>query len=236
MNESLESDMTTIRVQDNLIVTVPEPELSVSYTMQEYYEEDYEADVQYVDNDSWYTTQSKVIQEPSAGHRKVVALVTYNDNSEEGREIEKEEVTYQAVPKIVERGTIVPPTYIKPISGGRLTSGFGKRNRPTRGASSYHKGVDWATPVGTSVVASSSGTVTRAGWGSGYGYCVYIHHSDGKDTRYGHLSKVLVSVGQSVTQGQRIALSGNTGVSTGPHLHFEILVNGTQVNPLNYLN
>ena len=236
MNESLESERTMIRVQDNLIVTVPEPELSVAYTMEEYYEEDYEAEVQYIDNDSWYTTQSKVIQEPSAGHRKVVALVSYNDNSEVGREIEKEEVTYQARPKIVERGTIVPPTYIKPISGGRLTSGFGKRNRPTRGASTFHKGVDWATPVGTSVAASSSGTVTRAGWGSGYGYCVYIKHSDGKETRYGHLSKVLVSVGQSVTQGQRIALSGNTGVSTGPHLHFEILVNGSQVNPLNYLN
>ncbi len=236
MNESLENERTMIRVQDNLIVTVPEPELSIAYTMQEYYEEDYEAEVQYVDNDSWYTTQSKVIQEPSAGHRKVVALVSYNDNSEVGREIEKEEVTYQAVPKIVERGTIVPPTYIKPISGGRLTSGFGRRNRPTKGASSFHKGVDWATPVGTSVSASSSGTVTRAGWGSGYGYCVYIKHSDGRETRYGHLSKVLVSVGQSVSQGQRIALSGNTGVSTGPHLHFEILINGSQVNPLDYLN
>ncbi|WP_034446077.1 peptidoglycan DD-metalloendopeptidase family protein [Butyrivibrio sp. AE2032] len=236
MNESLESEKTMIRVQDNLIVTVPEPELSVVYTLQEYYEEDYEAEVQYVPNDSWYTTQSKVLQEPSAGHRKVVALVTYTDNSEVSREIQKEEVTYQAVPKIVERGTIVPPTYIKPISGGRLTSGFGKRSRPTKGASTYHKGVDWATPVGTSVVASSSGTVTRAGWGSGYGYCVYIRHPDGRETRYGHLSKVLVSVGQSVSQGQRIALSGNTGVSTGPHLHFEILVGGSQVNPLNYLN
>lgn len=236
MNESLESDRTMIRVQDNLIVTVPEPELSVVYTMQEYYEEDYEAEVQYVPNDSWYTTQSKVIQEPSAGHRKVVALVTYMDNSEESREIQKEEITYQAVPKIIEKGTIVPPTYIKPISGGRLTSGFGKRSRPTKGASTYHKGVDWATPVGTSVVASSTGVVTRAGWGSGYGYCVYIRHPDGRETRYGHLSKVLVSVGQSVSQGQRIALSGNTGVSTGPHLHFEILVGGSQVNPLNYLN
>ena len=71
MNESLENANTTIRVQDNLIVTVPEPELSVNYTIQEYYEEDYEAEVQYVYNDSWYTTQSKVIQEPSAGHRKV---------------------------------------------------------------------------------------------------------------------------------------------------------------------
>ncbi|WP_292215141.1 peptidoglycan DD-metalloendopeptidase family protein [Butyrivibrio sp.] len=236
MNGFLESENTTIRTGDELIVTVPEPELSVVYTVQEYYEEDYEAEVEYVYNDSWYTTQSKVIQEPSAGHRKVVALVTYNDDTEVSSEIQKEEITYQAVPKIVEKGTIVPPTYIKPISGGRLTSGFGKRTSPTKGASSYHKGVDWATPVGTAVVASSSGVVTRAGWGSGYGYCVYIRHSDGRETRYGHLSKVLVSVGQSVSQGQKIALSGNTGVSTGPHLHFEILIGGSQVNPLNYLN
>ena len=236
MNESLEDEHTRIRAEDELIVTVPEPELSVRYVIQEYYEEDYEAEVQYVDNNSWYTTQTKVLQEPSAGHRKVVARASYVDNSEENREIEKEEVTYQAVPKIVERGTIVPPTYIKPISGGRFTSGFGRRNAPTKGASTYHKGVDWATPVGTAVVASSSGVVTRAGWGSGYGYCVYIKHADGRETRYGHLSKVLVSVGQSVKQGQKIALSGNTGVSTGPHLHFEILINGSQVNPLNYLN
>ena len=219
MNESLTDEFTRIRTEDELIVTVPEPELSVEYTVQDYYEEDYEAEVQYIDNDSWYTTQSKVIQEPSAGHRKVVALVSYTDNSEVSREIEKEEVTYPAVPKIVEKGTIVPPTYIKPISGGRLTSGFGRRSAPKKGASTYHKGVDWATPVGTAVVASSSGTVTRAGWGSGYGYCVYIRHADGRETRYGHLSKVLVSVGQKVSQGQKIALSGNTGVSTGPHLH-----------------
>ncbi len=235
MNESLEDEFTRIRPEDELIVTVPEPELSVRYTIEEYYEEDYEAPVEYVPNDSWYTTQTKVLQEPSAGHRKVVALISFTDNGETGREIEKEEITYQAVPKIVEKGTIVPPTYIKPISGGRLSSGFGKRNTGIKGASTYHKGVDWATPTGTAVVASSSGTVTRAGWGSGYGYCVYIRHPDGRETRYGHLSKVLVSVGQSVSQGQKIALSGNTGVSSGPHLHFEILINGSQVNPLNYL-
>ena len=131
---------------------------------------------------------------------------------------------------------IDPPTYMKPISGGRLSSGFGKRNRPTKGASNYHRGVDWATPSGTAVFPSSSGTVTRAGWGSGYGYCVYIKHPDGKETRYGHLSKILVSVGQNVDQSTKIAYSGNTGVSTGPHLHFEILVGGTQVDPLPYLN
>ena len=91
-------------------------------------------------------------------------------------------------------------------------------------------------PIGTAVMASSGGTVTRAGWGSGYGYVVYIQHADGRETRYGHLSKVLVSVGQKVSQGQKIALSGNTGRSTGPHLHFEIRINGQAVNPLNYLN
>ena len=142
----------------------------------------------------------------------------------------------EAVPKIVERGTKIPPTYIKPISGGRLSSNFGRRKSPTKGASSYHKGVDWSVPTGTAVFASCGGPVARAGWGSGYGYCVYINHEDGRQTRYGHLSKVLVKVGQTVKQGERIALSGNTGVSTGPHLHFEILINGSQVNPLKYLN
>ena len=148
----------------------------------------------------------------------------------------KEEVTYEPVAKIVERGTKIPPTYIKPISGGRLSSGFGRRRAPKAGASTYHKGVDWATATGTPVYASSGGVVSKAGWGRGYGYVVYIDHPDGRQTRYGHLSRVLVSAGQSVSQGQRIALSGNTGVSTGPHLHFEILINGSQVNPLNYLN
>jgi murein DD-endopeptidase MepM/ murein hydrolase activator NlpD len=148
----------------------------------------------------------------------------------------KQELIKEAVPMIVERGTKVPPTYIKPISGGRISSPFGKRNSPTKGASSNHLGVDWATPTGTSVVASCGGTVSKAGWASGYGYCVFIEHEDGKQTRYGHLSKVLVKVGQKVRQGEKIALSGNTGVSTGAHLHFEIRVNGTAVNPLNYVS
>ncbi len=236
MNETIENENSTIRVGDELIVTVPEPELSVERTEEVYYEEDYEADVVYVDNDDWYTTQTQTLQEPSAGHRKVVANVSYRNNEEVERDILKEEITYEAVAKVVERGTKIPPTYIKPISGGRQSSGFGRRKAPTKGASTYHKGIDWATPVGTAVMASSAGTVAKAGWGSGYGYVVYINHADGRQTRYGHLSKVLVSPGQTVSQGQKIALSGNTGVSTGPHVHFEILINGVQVNPLNYLN
>ena len=77
--------------------------------------------------------------------------------------------------------------------------------------------------------------VTSCGWQGGYGYAVVIRHPDGKSTRYAHLSKILVSVGQSVVQGQTIARSGSTGVSTGPHLHFEIIIGGSQVDPLGYL-
>lgn len=236
MNGTLEDANSMIRVGDELIISVPEPELSVERQEELYYEEDYDADIIYVDNDDWYTTDKVTLQQPSSGHRRVVAIVSYRNDTVVDTEIIKEEVIMEAVPKIVERGTKIPPTYIKPISGGRLSSGFGGRKAPKRGASTYHKGVDWSTPTGTAVVASCGGVVTKAGWGSGYGYVVYIQHPDGKETRYGHLSKVLVSAGPSVSQGQKIALSGNTGISTGPHLHFEIRIGGTAVNPLKYLN
>lgn len=235
MNDSLESVNSTIRVGQELIITIPEPELSVDWQEEMYYEEVYDADVIYIDNDSWYTTQQVTRQEPSSGFRKVVAVVSCRNDKEIDREILKEELVMEAVPKIVERGTKIPPTYIRPISGGRQTSAFGKRKAPTKGASTYHKGVDWATPTGTKVVASCGGTVTKAGWGKGTGYIVIIAHEGGYETRYEHLSKILVSVGQKVSQGEKIALSGNTGVSTGPHLHFEIRINGTPVNPLKYL-
>ncbi|GFI45269.1 murein DD-endopeptidase MepM [Lachnospiraceae bacterium] len=236
LNDSLEDERSLIRAGDELVITVPQPKLTVVRQEEMYYEEDYEEEVVYIDNDEWYTTEKRTLQEPSAGHRKVIALVTFENDKKTAQEIIKEEVTYPAVAKVVERGTKIPPTYIKPISGGRKSSGFGPRSRPTKGASSYHKGIDWATPTGTAVHASCGGTVARAGWGSGYGYVVYINHPDGRQTRYGHLSKVLVSAGQTVSQGQKIALSGNTGVSTGPHLHFEILINGSQVDPLKYMN
>lgn len=236
MNGTLENENSTIRVGDELIISVPEPELSVERQEELYYEEDYDADIEYIDNDDWYTTDQVTRRQPSAGHRRVVALVSYRNDSVVDTEIIKEEVEMEAVAKVVERGTKIPPTYIRPISGGRLSSGFGGRKAPKRGASTNHKGIDLATPTGTAVMASCGGVVTKAGWGSGYGYVVFIQHPDGRETRYGHLSKVLVSAGQHVSQGQKIALSGNTGNSTGPHLHFEIRINGTPVNPLNYLN
>lgn len=236
INDTLEDENTMIRVDQELLITVPEPDLSIIWRDEQVYTEDYEAEVQYIPNDNWYTTKKVTLQEPSAGRRKVAAVIEYRNGEELSREILKEEVYAEAVPKIVERGTMTPPTYIKPISGGRLSSRFGARSAPTKGASTYHKGVDWAVPTGTTVVASNGGTVAFAGWASGYGYAVYINHSDGRQTRYGHLSKVLVKSGQTVEQGQVIAKSGNTGRSTGPHLHFEIRIGGTAVDPLKHMN
>ena len=132
MNDSLEDENTMLQIGQELLITVPEPELSVTRVEEEYYEETYDADIQYVENDSWYTNQMVVHQQPSAGFRKVVADVSYVNDKEVGRQILKEEVVQEAVPKIVERGTRIPPTYIRPISGGRRSSGFGRRNAPTK--------------------------------------------------------------------------------------------------------
>lgn len=228
LNEGLSAD-GIIGINDRLVVTVPTPELSVKVFEETTYEEAYNAETQYIDDDTMYSNQSVVVQAGSEGYREVVAVVQYENNAEISRDIIKEVLLVESVPRIVRRGTLTPPTYIKPIAGGYLTSGFGAR------WGTIHRGVDWGVPTGTSVKASSAGVVVRAGWFSGYGICVDIQHPNGTMTRYAHLSKALVSVGQTVSQNQEIARSGNTGDSTGPHLHFEIRVGGTAVNPLPYL-
>lgn len=228
LNPGLTRD-ATLHLGDEIVISVPEPELSVLTTEQSTYEEDYDAETQYIENDSWYTTQQVVRQEAVPGHHEVTVLTTSRNGTETSREMVSENVITEPVPEIIEKGTQTPPTYIKPITGGTLTSTFKWR------WGRMHKGIDWAVPNGTAVRASCGGTVVSAGWSGGYGNCITIRHPDGKQTRYGHLSKILVSAGQKVDQGQKIALSGNTGRSTGPHVHFEIIVNGSQVNPLKYL-
>lgn len=236
LNDNLENANSVIRIGDELTVTVPQPELSVRREELVYYEGTYEAPIIYQYNDEWYTTKEVTLQDPSSGYHKAVEKIVYLNNDVESSEVVMEEVVVEAIPKIVEKGTKIPPTYIKPISGGRLTSGFGSREATIRGMTSYHQAVDWGTPQGTSVVASCGGTVTQAGWLGTYGYVVFINHPDGRQTRYAHLSRILVSKGDYVSQGQKIALSGNTGASTGPHLHFEMRINGVAVNPLNYIS
>lgn len=118
---------------------------------------------------------------------------------------------------------------------GRLSSGFGWRRHPVLKKKKFHNGQDIAVPVGTPVLAADSGIVRIAGWRGGYGYLVAVDHGRGIATFYGHNSVLLVREGEAVVKGQRLALSGNTGLSTGPHLHFEVRVRGNPVNPLAYL-
>lgn len=235
LNENITSTKSIIRVGDEITVTVPEPELSIEREELEYYEGTYEADIIYKYNDSWYTTTEVTLQQPASGYHKAVERKIYLNSNVVSSEVIYEEILAEAIPKIVEKGTKIPPTYIKPISGGRQTDGYGYRGAVIKGMSTFHQAIDWATPTGTSVMASCGGTVTFAGWRGTYGNVIFIKHPDGKETRYAHLSKILVKKGDYVAQGQKIALSGNTGASTGPHLHFEMRVNGVAVNPYKYL-
>lgn len=123
----------------------------------------------------------------------------------------------------------------RPINSGWLSSHFGWRNDPFTGKKDYHKGVDLAGKEGTEVIAVASGVITWAGPRYGYGNLVEINHGSGYATRYGHNRDVLVKVGDTVKKGQSIAHMGNTGRSTGPHVHFEVLVDGKAVNPAKYI-
>lgn len=219
-----------IRDGQELIIAVPEPDLQIRITRGEVYEEDYTAEPIIIENDSWYTTKEVVHEEGTTGHRERNDVVVYENGMEVSREMIHENIMAESKPAVIERGTIVPPTYIKPISGGRYTSGFGRR------WGRMHKGVDWACPVGTTVYAACGGTVIQASYSGGYGNCVVISHPDGRMTRYAHNSKLLVSVGQHVEQREPVALSGNTGRSTGPHVHFELYINGSAVDPLKYIS
>lgn len=127
-------------------------------------------------------------------------------------------------------------TWIEPVSGYTISSPFGNRKSPTAGASSNHKGVDMACPSGTPIYATRAGTVTVASYqAGGAGYYVSINHGDGFASIYMHMTRYVVSKGQSVAQGALIGYVGSTGIATGPHLHFGVSYGGTYVNPMAYL-
>lgn len=123
--------------------------------------------------------------------------------------------------------------FIRPVEG-RVTSGFGMRVHPIFKVRKMHTGIDIAAPAGTPIRAADSGVVVEAGYIRGYGYTVIIDHGGGVATLYAHCSALLVGAGQEVQRGQTIARVGSTGYSTGPHLHFEVRINGEPVNPAGY--
>lgn len=123
----------------------------------------------------------------------------------------------------------------RPITKGWLSSYYGTRKDPFSGKPAMHKGVDFAGSENASIIATASGVVSWAGDRYGYGQLVEINHGDGLKTRYGHNKELTVSVGDVVTKGQVIAKMGSTGRSTGPHVHYEILRNNTQIDPMKYV-
>lgn len=126
-------------------------------------------------------------------------------------------------------------TFTHPCPGGYISSGFGYRTQPIAGASTNHKGIDFAASTGTPIYAAAAGTVISAGYAGNAGNLLVISHGNGLLTYYMHCNAIYVSAGQKVSRGQNVAAVGTTGNSTGPHLHFQVMLNGTPVNPANYL-
>lgn len=173
------------------------------------------------------------------------------------KELENDAATYQ---KIIDQADAAMESLRRSISGSLSSSSRGKayvggeftwptpschyitshfsprRKNPVSGIYKRHTGTDIGAAYGTTIVAANSGTVTLAGWNSGYGNCVVIDHGGGKATLYAHMSSYSVSRGQSVQKGQQIGRVGSTGNSTGPHLHFEVLINGAAVDPMQFFN
>jgi murein DD-endopeptidase MepM/ murein hydrolase activator NlpD len=148
----------------------------------------------------------------------------------------RQEQSYQELTQAIEhrRNRWASTPSIWPVKGW-MTSGFGRRISPFTGEPAMHRGVDISVPENTPMVASANGVVIRAGWDGGLGNAIKIDHGFGYATMYGHLAKVQVRVGQRVKRGQVIGLVGSTGLSTGPHLHYEVVVNLTPSNPLRYI-
>jgi len=194
--------------------------------------------------DTELASGNTVIKEPGSDGSKVV---TYSYEQKNGQTISKqvveEKVSTQPVTQVVSKGPELTAVSMTGIAsrGSNSSTGIawplrGPINSPYGSRwGSFHTGLDIGGSIGTTYSAAASGTVVAAGWGGGYGNMILIDNGHGVSTRYAHSSKLLVSVGQQVKQGQSIGLVGSTGNSTGPHLHFEVIINGSTVDPASYL-
>ena len=237
LNEGYDPDL--LRVGDVLTISNAVPYLTVVNVERQRYVQDVAYQVEYTDDASMYQGEYSVTSAGVYGKADVTANVTYINGEETEREVVASVTLSQPVTEQQLRGTKERPTWYPTGSfswpcTGTLTSRFGYRSLKLSG-SNYHQGIDIGNSYGTSIYASDGGTVTYAGWMGGYGYLIIIDHGNGYETYYGHNSSLVAYVGQKVHKGQLIARMGSTGYSTGNHCHFGVKLNGTFVNPLNYL-
>lgn len=227
-----------IWVDQELIIQEAVPFLSVQNVTDETYEQDIPSPVEYIETPDLYVGETKVKEQGEDGLERVNARVTYVNGVEVEREVLTSETLKEPTTTYSYTGTTPRPVtasngyFIWPVRG-TITSNFGGRN--LWGRYDFHLGLDIACRTGTSIKAADGGTVIKAGWSGSYGNLVAIRHDNGYVTYYAHNSSLLVSVGQKVYQGQIIARAGATGNASGPHCHFEVRINGTSVNPRNYL-
>lgn len=188
----------------------------------------------YTEDNSLYTYQTKTINSGARGKNEVIYEIVRVNGIEQKREVFSRRVLSEPVTRVIAKGTKQPEAkgsgkFLWPVStGGHITSPYGWR----RGG--FHQGVDISASTGTNIIASDTGIVTKSAYHRTYGYYIVVDHGNSFSTLYAHNSKLLKKVGAKVEKGDVIALSGNTGRSTGPHLHFEIRVNNAHKNPMNY--
>ncbi|MDL2273799.1 peptidoglycan DD-metalloendopeptidase family protein [Oscillospiraceae bacterium OttesenSCG-928-G22] len=229
---------STLRAGEPVAVTKALPLLSVKVEKVEVYNVAIPHDTEKIPDDTLYVGTTKVNVAGVDGSKQITANVTYIDGAEENREILEELVQSEPITEVLRVGTkkrVATGNFIRPFVGGYISSHYGYRT--FRGRGDMHTGTDFTSSGarGKPIRASDGGTVTFAGWKGSYGNLVIIDHGNGYQTYYAHCQSFMVSVGQKVAQGENIARVGSTGRSTGPHLHFEIRINGNHVNPMNYI-
>jgi len=239
LNDGLKEKAKSLQVGESVTVEKIQPELSVTVEKKVVYYDTIPRETEYIDDDTIFETVESITEAGYDGTKEVTAMVSTVDGIEIGREILSETVVSEPKSTVIHVGTKPLPekgaigNFKYPLSDCRISSPYGWRS------SGFHTGVDFVKKsgktYGSSIQASDGGTVKFAGWSGNYGNLVIIDHGDGRVTKYAHCSKILVSEGQLVGQGETIAKVGSTGNSTGPHVHFEILLDGETVNPMDYL-
>lgn len=229
----------TLKAGAQLMVCKPDRVLDILTAETVVYDQEVPYEIIEEKRDNLYTTQTQLIRAGSSGVDRVTARIYRCNGIEQSRDILDEASISQPVDRIIAVGTKEPALFVDNSRGdgryvwptqGRLSSPFGWR------WGRMHEGIDIANLRGTPIYAADGGTVIYAARKSGYGNFIIIYHGDGKETCYGHLNDYAVGEGDTVEKGQLIGYMGNTGRSTGPHLHFEIRINGKPQNPLNFLN
>jgi murein DD-endopeptidase MepM/ murein hydrolase activator NlpD len=237
-----ELNYNLIYAGDEVNLIVPDPFLSVATYEKATYEEDIEYGTEYTTSGSYYKDEYRVVRSGREGTKEVVANIKKVNGESVEVEVLEETILEEPRAKLIAQGTKAIPqlkgtgVFQYPVQVSSLSSRFGNRVHPITGRPDFHTGVDWPKSKGTPVKAADGGTVTFAGWKSGYGYVVYLDHGAGFETRYAHLSAIYVSKGEKVYKDKSIGAVGNTGNSTGSHLHFEVRKYGQAYNPYNFLN